>query len=97
MRPLGTDLSDPNTRPWFLWDEDLSVSELRAILGTESHPRWVELAAKVLREARDDEVWVFFPLVRVAARYAEIRPRLGRRRAFWDDLLEGWRGDGLVA
>ena len=97
MRPLGTDLTDPNTRPWFLWDEDVSVSELRAILGDEAHPRWVELAAKVMREARDDEVWVFLRLARVAARYSEIRPRLGRRRAFWDDLLEGWRGDGLVA
>ncbi|MCI0588990.1 MAG: hypothetical protein L0323_19380 [Planctomycetes bacterium] len=97
MRPLGTDLADPNTRPWFLWDEDVSVSELRAILGDEAHPRWVELAAKVIREARDDEVWDFLPLARVVARYAEIRPRLGRRRAFWDDLLEGWRADGLVA
>ncbi|HKB17005.1 MAG TPA: hypothetical protein VKF62_13145 [Planctomycetota bacterium] len=73
------------------------MSELRAILGDEGHPRWVELAAKVMREARDDEVWVFLQLARVAARHAELRPRLGRRRAFWDDLLEGFRGDGLVA
>ena len=95
-RQLGTDLSDPETRPWFLWDEDLSVGELRAILAAERHPRWIELAAKVMREARDDQVWLFLPVERAVARYAEIAPRLGRRRAFWDYLLGAWRHHGLI-
>jgi hypothetical protein len=95
-RPLGTDLADPDTRPWFLWDEDLSVRELRAILQREDHPRWVELAAKVMREARDDQVWLFLPVGRVAARYPELAPRLGRRRAFWDYLLGSWRRHGFL-
>lgn len=95
-RRLGTDLEDPDTRPWFLWDEDVSVRELRAILAAEDHPRWVELAAKVLREARDDQVWLFLRPERVAARYPDLAPRLGRRRAFWDYLLRAWRRHGLV-
>lgn len=95
-RTLGTDLSDPDTRPWFLWDEDLSVRELRAVLDDETHPRWIELAAKVMREARDDQVWLFLPVERVAARYADLVPRLGRRRPFWDDLLGAWRRHGLL-
>lgn len=96
QRRLGTDLQDPETRPWFLWDEDLSVRELREILATESHPRWVELAAKIMREARDDQVWLFLPLSRAVARYQDIAPRLGRRRAFWDYLLQAWRRRGLI-
>ena len=96
QRRLGTDLQDPETRPWFLWDEDLSVRELRKIPATESHPRWIELAAKVMREARDDQVWLFLPLSRVVARYQDIAPRLGRRKAFWDYLLQAWRGLGLI-
>jgi hypothetical protein len=95
-RPLGTNLEDPETRPWFLWDEDLSVRELREILGDERHPRWFELAAKVMREARDDQVWLFLGVDRVAARYPEIAPRLGRQRAFWDYILEAWRRHGLI-
>jgi hypothetical protein len=95
-RPLGTDLHDPRTRPWFLWDEELSVGELRAILADECHPRWAELAAKVMREARDDQVWLFLPVALVVSRYAEVAPRLGRRRAFWDYLLGAWRRHGLV-
>ena len=95
-RRLGTDLNDPETRPWFLWDEDLSVRELRAILLDEAHPRWIELAAKIMREARDDQVWLFLPLSRAVARYPDIAPRLGRRRAFWDYLLQAWRRRGLI-
>ena len=95
-RTLGTDLDDPETRPWFLWDEDMSVRELRQVLADEGHPRWLELAAKLLREARDDQVWLFLPVGRVAARYTELAPRLGRRRPFWDYLLAAWQRHGLL-
>jgi hypothetical protein len=95
-RALGTDLADPATRPWFLWDEDMSVRELRQVLADEGHPRWLELAGKLLREARDDQVWLFLSVRRVAARYADLAPRLGRRRAFWDYLLAAWRRHGLL-
>jgi hypothetical protein len=96
QRRLGTDLANPETRPWFLWDEDLCVRELRAILTDQAHPRWVELAAKVMREARDDQVWLFLTPAKAAARYGEIAPRLGRRRAFWDYLLGAWRRHGFI-
>ncbi len=95
-RRLGTDLDNPETRPWFLWDEDLSVGELRGILSDETHPRWIDLAAKLMREARDDQVWLFLPVDRVAARYHDLAPRLGRRRAFWDYLLQAWRRHGYL-
>jgi hypothetical protein len=95
-RRLGTDLDDPATRPWFLWDEDLSVGELRGILADEAHPRWLDLAAKVMREARDDQVWRFLSVRRVAARLPEIAPRLGRRRGFWDYMFGAWRRHGLL-
>lgn len=95
-RRLGTDLEDPEVCPWFLWDEDLSVRELREALADESHPRWVELAAKVMRETRDDQVWLFLRPQRAVARYQDIAPRLGRRRAFWDYLVHAWRRHGFV-
>ncbi len=38
MRPLTTDFGDEDRRPYFLWDEDVSVGELRAVLsGPEGH------------------------------------------------------------
>jgi hypothetical protein len=32
MRPLTVDLTQLDRRPYFLWDEDVSVAELRALL-----------------------------------------------------------------
>ncbi|MFN8826821.1 MAG: hypothetical protein ACK501_17780 [Planctomycetota bacterium] len=33
-RALSTDLDDPAARTYFVWDEDLTVAELRARLAT---------------------------------------------------------------
>lgn len=32
MRPLTTDMRDGARRPYFSWDEDVSIDELRSIL-----------------------------------------------------------------
>ncbi len=77
QRRLGTDLANQETRPWFLWDEDLCVRELRATLSDQTHPRWGELAAKVIRETRDDQVWLFLTPAKAAARYGEVAPGSG--------------------
>ncbi len=53
--------------------------------------------AKVLREARDDEVWHFLSLRDVLDHWDRLAPRLGRRRAFWEFLLDAWKRYRLVA
>jgi len=60
-RPLGTDLTNPETRPWFFWDEDLSVGELRAILADEHHPRWRDAAVSIAFEIGRHAVLVCSP------------------------------------
>ena len=52
MRPMTIDLDRGDARPYFFWDEDLSIAELRERLaGTDSRDR-TRLLAKLLREAR---------------------------------------------
>jgi hypothetical protein len=96
MRPLSTDLDDPEARPYFLWDEDRTVADFRAALDAASGADRTRLIGKLMREARDPDVWRFVDLREVSEAYGAIRPHLGRRRAFWDYLLDGWRRDGLV-
>jgi hypothetical protein len=97
MRPLTTDLSRGDLRPYFLWDEDVSIDELRAALrGGDEYER-LRLLGKMLREARDVDVWRFVTPTEVAANLGRLGRRLGRRRAFWEFLIEGWRRDGLLA
>jgi hypothetical protein len=95
MRPLSTNLID-DARPYFLWDEDLSVAELRRKLSGGSGPERRRLLAKLLREARDTDVWRFVTPAEVAFELDALEIHLGRRRAFWRYLIDAWRSDGLL-
>ena len=97
VRALTIDMAEAALRPYFLWDEDVSIAELRAVLaGPDDHVR-DRLLGKMLREARDLDVWQFVRPTEVARVLERLRRRIGRRHAFWTFLIEGWRADGLLA
>lgn len=97
MRPLTTDLARGDLRPYFLWDEDVSIDELRAALAGPDSVHRDRLLGKMLREARDVDVWQFVTPREVARVLPRLARRLGRRQRFWNFLIEGWREDGLLA
>lgn len=91
MRPLTTNLDDEGHRPYFLWDEDVSVRELKDKIAAAEAGERARLLGKVMREARDPDVWRFTTLDEVRALWPGIVRHLGRRRAFWEYLLSVWR------
>jgi hypothetical protein len=93
---LTIDLADPEGVPYFLWDEPMSAAELRRRLGIASPPERARLLGKILREARDTDVWLFTTPAEVAGAWEALRPHLGRRRAFWEFLLSAWREGGQL-
>jgi len=95
-RPLSTDLDDPGARPYFLWDQDITVAELREFLSSSDQRERALWRARVLREARYQDVWKLLRLKDVVAEFSELESHLGRMRAFWCWLIEGWRNDGLL-
>ncbi|HEY5921875.1 MAG TPA: hypothetical protein VIV11_09410 [Kofleriaceae bacterium] len=97
MRPLTTDMTRGDRRPYFLWDEDVSIDELRAILRGPESDRRDQLLGKLLREARDIDVWCFVTPRDVASALPRLARRIGRRLPFWEFLINGWRDDGLLA
>ena len=94
---LSSELDDPRAVPYFLWDEPMTVTELRDRLLHASEPERVRLLAKVLREARDTEVWRFTTPDAVARDWKALSLRLGRRRAFWEFLLSSWAAQGRLS
>jgi hypothetical protein len=84
------------SRPYFLWDEDVSIDELRRILADPDGPVRDRLLGKMLREARDLDVWPFVRPAEVARVLDRLQRRVGRRYRFWKFLIEGWRADGLL-
>ena len=95
-RRLSSDLDDPTAVPYFLWDEPMTVAELRERLDRASEPERQRLLAKILREARDTEVWLFTSPAAVARDWKDLSRHLGRRKAFWEFLLSAWSEQGRL-
>jgi hypothetical protein len=94
---LATDLSDGSAVPYFMWDEPLTLDDLRRRLGGPDEAERTRLSGKVMREARFDEAVQLVPVARIVAEYPQLRANLGRRRAFWDFLIAEWRSLGLIS
>ncbi len=92
---LSTDLDDPQAYPYFLWDEPMTVAELRRDLAGPKEER-LRLLGKILREARDTDVWRFTTPREVSEHWEELRRHLGRRLPFWEFLLGRWKESGWL-
>jgi hypothetical protein len=90
-RFLGTDLTDPDVIPYFTWDAPMTVAQIHERLRTGSEAQRLYLIGKILREARDTDVWHFTKPQFVVENFDRLSPYLGRRRAFWTWLLAQWR------
>ena len=96
VRTLTTDMTAARLRPYFLWDEDISIAELKAVFAAGPSATRDRLMGKMLREARDVDVGHFTTPTEVALNLEHLRRRIGRRYAFWEFLINGWRSDGLL-
>jgi hypothetical protein len=93
---LGTDMSDPEVIPYFTWDAPLTVGDIHLRLSSAPEPERFRLLGKILREARDTDVWAFTTPAFVVQNWSKLAPHVGRRRPFWEWLLARWREEGLV-
>jgi len=92
---LSSDVDDASAVPYFLWDEPVTVAEFKCRLRSASPAEQTLLFAKLLREARDTDVWKFTTPDEVWRRWKEISRHTGRR-AFWEFLLGRWREERLI-
>lgn len=96
MASLSTDLTNDSARPYFLWDERTTVGDFRARLAAANEDEKAQLLGKLMREARDTDVWLFTTVAEVRALFPKIDRYLGRRRAFWRYLLDAWQRHGIA-
>jgi len=74
----------------------MTVAEVRRRPREASPPESARLLGKILREARDTDVWKFTTPQEVQRRWPEIEKHLGRSRPFWTYLFARWREMGLL-
>jgi hypothetical protein len=88
LPPTDTGLSDPRTRPYFLWWTDATVADFRdKIVSSDPAERAYWLGA-LLREANTRDVWLFVTPAQIRETWPDLKRHLGRRRELWAFLLD---------
>lgn len=87
-------LCDAQGRPYFLWDCDLTLDAFRRLLIDPDSTTRAYAIAKLMRQAKPDDVFTFVSLGDIQAYWTTIAPQLGTQRDFWTWLLRRW---GAVA
>ncbi|NUO82116.1 hypothetical protein HUU05_18760 [candidate division KSB1 bacterium] len=91
------DVSRDEIVPYFMWDYQYTVGQIKERLarGPESERLW--LMAKIMRDARYSDVWKFISLQDfLTYREGLMNGRLGRMKGFWEFLYSRWIEYGII-
>jgi hypothetical protein len=91
---ISTEMRD---RVYFLWDLPVTEAQFRERLHHPDPRIRAQWQGRLMREARPDEVWIYLTLEEILRDWEHLRRHLGRKRRFWEFLLDGWRADGLLS
>ncbi len=86
-------LVDGRGRPYFLWDQELTLEGFRERLAHGDRPTRAYLVGKMMRQARPDDVFTFVTVAEIVDLWSELVRYLGRERSFWIWLLGRWGFD----
>ena len=88
LPPTSITLLDPNSRPYFIWWDDVTVGALHAHLASEDLEERAYWLGALLREANTRDVWLFTSPAEIIAQWPAVKRYLGRQRAMWAWLLK---------
>ena len=83
-------LSDPEGRPYFLWDQDLTLATFKERLRDSDPGVRAYFISKLMRQAKPDDVFRFVTRAEIDAHWSGIQPNLGRTHDFWSWILARW-------
>lgn len=89
-------LLDPQGRPYFLWDVDMTLVEFQRRLECSDPPVRASLIGKMMRQAKPDDALQFISAQEIADLFPMLEQYLGKTREFWSWLLEEWERRGIV-
>lgn len=87
-------MCDSAGRPYFLWDTELTLEQFVALLRDGDRATRAYMVAKLMRQAKPDDVFEFVTLEQIRELWPEVQHDLGRTREFWGWILRQW---GVVA
>lgn len=81
--------SNLSKRPYWLWDYDLTESQVREILGGKNETEKIWLMSRILESARYDDIWSYFSLTKLKESFSKLHLKPPIRRA-WEQALYVW-------
>lgn len=88
LPPTSAALTNPSTRPYFLWWLNATVADLHAALASDDARTRGYFLGALLREANSRDVWLFTDPDKIRKDWSSVLPHLGRSRRMWGWLLE---------
>jgi hypothetical protein len=89
-------LIDAGGRPYFLWDVNMTIDEFRARLAIPDESLRAYFIAKLMRQAKPDDVFSFVTPAEILGAWALVEHQLGRSCAIWTWLFAIWEKQGHV-
>ncbi len=83
-------LLDAAGRPYFLWDDDMTLDVFRQKLDDPDGEVRAYFIGKLMRQAKPDDVFSYVTLRRIQDQWPQIERYLGTTREFWRWLLDRW-------
>jgi hypothetical protein len=87
---------DPAGRPYFLWDDDMSMEAFRASLRDPDPEVRAYFIGKLMRQAKPDDVFSFVTVREIETQWDLIERYLGKTRELWRWLLDRWAAPSPV-
>lgn len=82
---------DAKGRPYFLWDTEMTLQRFEQLLLEGTRAERLYMVAKLMRQAKPDDVLTFVTAEQIAAQWDELQHDLGKTRDFWHWLLRAWK------
>lgn len=76
-------LVDAQGRPYFLWDTDMTLATFRERLGDADPEVRAHFLAKLMRQARPDDVLALVGTRAIRQGWAAVESQLGEKRELW--------------
>ncbi len=87
-------MCDAQGRPYFLWDDAITLSEFLAKLRDPDPNVAAYWLGKAMRQSKPDDILQFTTTDEIRAAWPRLERYLGRDRAMWAWLLEAWAKRG---
>ncbi len=83
-------LTDPQGRPYFLWDCEITLAEFEELLRTGGRDERAYWVGKLMRQAKPDDVFTWVTLREISDLWPDLERYLGKTREFWRWILGQW-------